>query len=159
MTAHRSTASDPAEEEFSLDGYLPQMLNMTVASMNERLAAELKTIGLSVPHWRILAIVHWLGTSTLSEIQQKTVIDTSTLSRSIKRLEVDGLVVRAWSAKDSRARAIALTPDGEVLFKKGWRIVSRFYDYLFADLDNATQSALIKSLKTVQLRLARSCWD
>ena len=158
MTAHQPTGSDTAKEEFSLDGYLPQMLNMTVASMNERLAAELKTIGLSVPHWRILAIVHWLGTSTLSEIQQKTVIDTSTLSRSIKRLEVDGLVVRAWSAKDSRARAIALTPEGEAVFKKGWRIVSRFYAYIFEDLDPASRTTMFRALETVQQRLGRSYW-
>ena len=60
----------PGKKSFPTDGnqidltrYLPQMLNQVAARMNERLADELRTIDMPLPHWRIIAILKWRGDS------------------------------------------------------------------------------------------------
>lgn len=126
--------ADRAAPNFSLEGHFPHILNMTSASLNARLARELKTIDLPLAHWRILAILAWKGDCTLSDIRHWTVIDTSTLSRAVDRLEKEGLVKRAWQTEDSRFREIRLTVAGEAVFHKAWAIVRGFHAYVLADV-------------------------
>jgi len=142
-----------------LERYLPQMLNSVSAQMNERLAQELRTIDLPLAYWRILAILRWRGDCTLKDIHSWTVIDTSTASRAVKRLEDEGALLRCWDKSDTRNRRISITEEGEAMFNRGWTIVSGFHDYLMQDLDARELELITLALEKLQYRLRRSIWD
>lgn len=147
------------ETVVDLESYLPSLLNRLSARMNEKLAEELRTIDLPLAHWRILAILKWRGPCTLSQVREWTVIDLSTASRAVKRLEADGRVSRAWNAKDTRARQISITPSGEVLFQKAWTIVDGFHRHAFSDLSTDEHDLVLAAMDKVLTRLSRSYWS
>jgi len=146
-------------KDVDLNRYLPQMLNQVAARMNERLAEELRTIDLPLPHWRIIAILKWRGACSLKEIRQWTVIDMSTASRAVKRLEEQGHVTRDWDSSDSRSRQIGLTAQGEALFSQAWPIVAGFHHHVFGDLADGDQEAMKRVLHDALDRLGRSAWS
>ena len=147
------------EEDVDLSRYLPQRLNQVVARMNERLAEELRTLDLPLPQWRIIAILKWRGSCTLKEIREWTVIDLSTASRAVKRLEEQGHVTRDWDAQDARAREIRLTPKGMDLYQQAWPIVSGFHTYVFGDMEQGESDAMLGALKNALDRMGKSVWS
>lgn len=153
------TEKSPDGTDIDLARYLPQMLNQVAARMNERLAEELRTIDLPLPHWRIIAILNWRGACSLKEIRQWTVIDMSTASRAVKRLEEQGYVSRDWKSDDSRSRQISLTQKGDKLFARASPIVAGFHHYIFGDRTNEDHEAMMRVLDGALDRLGRSIWS
>ena len=156
----------PGKKSFPTDGnqidltrYLPQMLNQVAARMNERLADELRTIDMPLPHWRIIAILKWRGTCSLKEVRQWTVIDTSTASRALKRLEDQGLVVRNWDRADTRARRLSLSPEGHQRFAEAWPIVAGLHQHVFGELPEGEEDRMIAVLQEALFRLGKSAWS
>ena len=147
------------ERDLDLSRYLPQMLNRLAARMNERLAEELATIDLPIAHWRILAILNWRGPCTLKELREWTVIDLSTASRAVKRLEEEGYVMRDRQMRDKRSRLIQLTEAGKSRYREGWTIVSGFHAHVFADLSPVEHEKLLDALNDALQRLERSVWS
>ena len=159
MTTKPRKNDFPADgTEVDLAGYLPQMLNQVASRMNERLADELRTIGLPLPHWRIIAILKWRGACGLKDIRQWTVIDMSTASRAVKRLEQQGYVTRDWNETDSRSRSIKLTPQGDALFERAWPIVAGLHRHIFSGLSDNDQQAMMRVLDKAMVRLGKSAW-
>ena len=157
-SASKKSASFGEAPDLDLSRYLPQMLNRFVARMNERLAEELSTIELPLAHWRILAILNWRGACTLTEIRAWTVIDLSTASRAVRKLEDDGLVTRDLQLKDRRARRIQLTEAGKLRYADGWTIVSGFHAHIFADLTDSERDKVLDVIESALGRLDRSVW-
>lgn len=151
--------AEPADATLDLSRYLPQMLNRLAARMNERLAEELATIDLPLAHWRILAILNWRGACTLTEIREWTVIDLSTASRAVKRLEEGGYVTRDRQTRDRRARRIQLTAAGKARYAEGWTIVSGFHAHVFADVAPHERERMLDLMAGALQRLDRSVWS
>jgi DNA-binding MarR family transcriptional regulator len=145
--------------DFSSGEHLPQVLNLTLRAVNERLGQELRAINLPLTHWRVIAILKSRGRCTLSEVAELTVVEMSTLSRSIKRLEEEGLVERTWEKGDNRRRALGLTEKGGKVFDAAWALVSNFYNYIFADVTDKEQEIIRDAMKRVRSRLERKPWD
>lgn len=158
-TATRNDSFPLDGKEVDLSEYLPHRLNQVAARMNERLAEELRTLDLPLPHWRIIAILKWRGACGLKDICQWTVIDTSTASRAMKRLEEQGYVTRDWSRSDSRSRRISLTAQGDALFDTAWPIVAGFHRFVFGDLSDDDQAAMMDILDGALGRLSKSAWS
>lgn len=160
-------APSPADErntggllpEFDLDRHLPQLINTTMAEVNGQLDTALREIDLPLAHWRLLAIVRSRPGATLSEVSSLTVIDLSTLSRVIRRLEEEGLVSRSASPADARRMALRITEHGDAVFRRAWPVVSRYYGFLFAGMPAEDEAALRRAMQHLRDRLRRRPWD
>ncbi len=160
MNAPRQKNSFPSDgDQIDLMRYLPQTLNQVASRMNERLTEELRTIDLPLPHWRIIAILKWRGTCSLKEVRHWTVIDTSTASRALKKLEDQGLVVRNWDSTDTRARQLSLSPEGHQRFTEAWPIVAGLHQHVFGQLSEGQEEKMIEVLQEALLRLGKSAWS
>ncbi len=148
-----------AESAIDLSRYLPQMVNRLASRMNERLSEELATIDLPLSYWRILAILNWRGPCTLKELREWTVIDMSTASRAVKRLEDGGYVTRGRQSRDRRERRIQLSPAGIARYHEGWTIVSGFHAHVFADLSAQDRDRMLDMMEDALGRLNRSVWS
>src|SRR6266568_7912184 len=69
--------------------------------------------GLCLTDFAALEAVLHKGPLTISEIQDKVLLASGSMTAAIDRLEKMRLVVRKSTARDRRARVVQLTPEGK----------------------------------------------
>jgi MarR family transcriptional regulator, 2-MHQ and catechol-resistance regulon repressor len=90
-------------------------LVMTRSQHALRLLAEqsIANTGLCLTDFAALETLLHKGPLTISEIQDKVLLASGSMTAAIDRLEKRGLIVRKSSARDRRARIVQLTPEGK----------------------------------------------
>jgi DNA-binding MarR family transcriptional regulator len=84
-------------------------------SLTSRYRELLAPLGVTYPQYLVLLVLWENGTSTVSELGRRLVLDSGTLSPLLRRLETAGLLTRSRRADDERSVAVALTPAGSDL--------------------------------------------
>jgi DNA-binding MarR family transcriptional regulator len=98
-----------APPRFELEQHPFFWLTQVIGSRDRRLTQELRTFGLRVPEWRVLASL--------------CARDRTTLTRTVDRMEEAGWVARLDDASDLRVTRLAPTASGERLFQRVWPAV------------------------------------
>lgn len=100
-----------------LDAFLPYRLSVVSALVSESVAQAYRAMfGLSVPEWRVLAVLAEVDGLSQAAIGERTRMDKVSVSRAARALEGRGLVTRPASLADGRARVLGLTTAGEALY-------------------------------------------
>ncbi|HET7576732.1 MAG TPA: MarR family transcriptional regulator, partial [Sphingomicrobium sp.] len=82
----------------------------------QRIAGEYRIrFGLSVPEWRVMAVLGDSGPLTQRELTQHTIMDKVAVNRACKVLEDRGLAVRKPNAQDGRSHLLELTAEGKAM--------------------------------------------
>ncbi|GAA0284717.1 MarR family transcriptional regulator [Alteraurantiacibacter aestuarii] len=93
--------------------FLPYQLSITSNAVSGRIAQEYRSrFGLSVPEWRVMAVLGDSGSLTQRELTRRTLMDKVAVNRACKVLEERGLAVRTPNAQDGRSHHLDLTPAG-----------------------------------------------
>lgn len=95
--------------------------------------SHLKPIGMDVPRWRVLNILHEYEYATISRIADLAVIRVSTMTKLIYRMENETLVSTCVSQSDGRVTEVRLTEAGnaaleQVRVKAGLIFERAFHD-------------------------------
>jgi MarR family transcriptional regulator, organic hydroperoxide resistance regulator len=98
---------------FFHQGYVPYLLRRISDSVSDRFTSGLKPYGLTIPMWRIIAVLHGRGATRFHVLVSQTLIEPPTLSRYLKDLRSMGYVTRASSSVD--ARGVLITPTKKAL--------------------------------------------
>jgi DNA-binding MarR family transcriptional regulator len=99
-----------------LADFLPYRLSTTSNAVSGRIAQEYRSrFGLSVPEWRVMAVLGDAGAMTQRELTQHTVMDKVAVNRACKVLEDRGLAVRRPNAQDGRSHLLELTAEGQAM--------------------------------------------
>lgn len=99
-----------------LADFLPYRLSTTSNAVSGRIAQEYRSrFGLSVPEWRVMAVLGDTGAMTQRELTQHTVMDKVAVNRACKVLEDRGLAVRRPNSQDGRSHLLELTPEGQAM--------------------------------------------
>src|SRR5690606_26366681 len=78
-----------------------------------RIALEYRQrFGLSVPEWRVMAVLGDSGRLTQRELTRMTLMDKVAVNRACKVLEERGLASRRPNAQDGRSHLLELTASG-----------------------------------------------
>jgi len=109
---------DDAAEYAGHELFLPYLVNKTTAVLNTRLQKILDQQGLTLTHWRVLAFLSRQDDLSMGELAANTMTEQSTLSRSLRALEGQGLVRREASPNDTRAVHVHLLDDGRAAFQR-----------------------------------------
>jgi DNA-binding MarR family transcriptional regulator len=108
--------TDPA---LTLDDFLPFRLSFTSNLVSDRIARAYQALfGLTIPEWRLVAVIAEGGGITQQAIGVKTRMDKVTVSRAAIALVERGLIERAPNAGDRRSHLLRLTPAGQVLYEQ-----------------------------------------
>ena len=96
-----------------------------------RLLAEqsIANAGLCLTDFAALEALLHKGSLSISEIQDKVLLASGSMTAAIDRLEKHGLVVRKSTASDRRARIVQLTQEGE-------RIAAAYFEKHASDLED-----------------------
>ena len=113
-----SEASRVVRSELKLQSFLPYVLSTLADSMSVDLSGIYgDEYGLSVPEWRIIANLAQHGTLNARQIVGFTAMEKSKVSRAVKGLTARGLLTQQRASGDSRAKDLALTGAGEILYR------------------------------------------
>ena len=87
-----------------LSRFLPYQLSITSNAVSGRIAQEYRQhFGLSVPEWRVMAVLGDSGSLTQRDLTQRTLMDKVAVNRACKVLEERGLATRTPNAQDGRS--------------------------------------------------------
>ena len=110
------------DDAFFVDAFIPYLLNHVADRYNKQFKQALKTAGLTVPQWRVIAVLNAAGGLSFGEIQDLTVIDQPTLSRTVDQMVKHGIVLRASRPGDARFAVVSLTEKGRKAFETFWPV-------------------------------------
>jgi DNA-binding MarR family transcriptional regulator len=103
---------------FALDSHIFYLFTQIFGRRNRALARELAPLGIDVPQWRILAVLHERPGCTMNELADLTTVDRTTLTRALDRMVAGGLATRRSDAQDRRSVRLSLTPVGRDAFRR-----------------------------------------
>jgi MarR family transcriptional regulator, organic hydroperoxide resistance regulator len=98
-----------------LDDYLPYLINRVGNVLVQLFSRDLAPFQLSVPMWRVIAVLAENGAHRLIDLSTMTSIDPSTLSRLTETMQRKRLVVRQRSRQSKREVIVSLAPRGAEL--------------------------------------------
>lgn len=140
---------DPAHPKFLIENSPFYLIARTNGRYTIDMERTLKTIGMDIPRWRTLMLVHERSPSSVSEIADRAVMRLSTVTRLVQRLEKQGFVRLKPRASDARRTDVTLTEKGEAACERVRRHASRVYAVAFQDFS----SKEIETLNSLLRRL------
>jgi DNA-binding MarR family transcriptional regulator len=106
-----------AASSLRLDDYLPYRLSVAANAVSGLIARAYQTrFGLTIPQWRLIAVLGEDGPLTQQALCARTVMDKVTVSRSSGALAERGLIYRTPNATDGRSHRLELTAPGKALY-------------------------------------------
>jgi DNA-binding MarR family transcriptional regulator len=100
-----------------LDRFLPFRLSITSNLVSDRIARAYESLfALTIPEWRLVAVIAEVEAITQAEIGERTRMDKVTVSRAAIALVERGLLVRAANPSDKRSHHLSLTAAGRDLY-------------------------------------------
>lgn len=113
MTKDLRPLGDPGSEEFRVDAYPFYLLNRAVSRYNVVIEAELRSIGIDIPTWRVLMVLGEKAPRPIAQVARSTVINISTMARIVERMTRAELIDSRPSSEDGRVTEIFLTATGQ----------------------------------------------
>lgn len=132
--------------QIGLQQFAPYLMNRIMGRYNANLREELRRHHLTIPQVRALAVLSVLDGVTVNDLAVYTVIEQSTLSRTLDGLERQGLVRREQGVTDSRRRHVFMTDEGRAEFARAWPFMHDEFEAMFDGIDDAEYAALIATL-------------
>ena len=132
--------------QIGLQQFAPYLMNRIMGRYNATLRDDLRKQGLTIPQVRALAVLSVMDGVTVNDLSVYTVIEQSTMSRTLDALEAQGLVRREQADADSRVRRVFLTDEGRAEFGRAWPAMHDGFETMFDGIDDAEYAALIGTL-------------
>ena len=153
-TKTEASPTDVATGTFQLDDFLPYRLSVAanrVSRMFSRRFAE--AFGLSIPEWRVLAILGHVGSASPSAVGEMAAMDKVKVSRAAASLVARGLVRQTQDPDDGRARVLRLTRKGITNYHNAVPLAREMETEIAAGLSRAEWASLHKALNRLLLHV------
>ncbi len=132
---------------FDLSNFLPYRLNVAATRVSRAFAEHYRErFGISIAEWRVLAHLHQSGAVSVRDIEARTEMEKSKISRAASRLEEAGHVAKAVNDADRRLLELTLTPSGQALVAQLLPVAMQFQAEMKAQLGPHAE-ALDRALK------------
>jgi DNA-binding MarR family transcriptional regulator len=139
-----------------LEQFLPYRLSVLSNTVSSAIAgAYEERFGLSIPEWRVIAV---LGTSpdlSAAEVAQRTAMDKVAVSRAVASLLGCGRLERRLAALDRRRSVLRLSPAGQRVYAEVVPFALQYERELMRSLPPEERAALDRAL-TALLERARA---
>ena len=109
-------ANPPA---LSLDRFVPYRLSVLANTVSAALSgAYARRFGLTVPEWRVIAVLARAPGLSAAEVAARTAMDKVAVSRAVASLARRGRVRRAQATRDRRRSVLTLTSRGRSVYRR-----------------------------------------
>lgn len=125
-----------------IDNHLASLMARTGRKVNNRLTAELRTVGLSLDAWLVLNMLVTEGGRSMGEIAEALVLNLPTATKLVDRMVNDNLVYRKPHHEDRRIIEIFPSDAGVIRHEVAKKLVAKEQSALnksIPDLDRLMQ--------------------
>lgn len=137
----------PRLGEIGLQNFAPYLMNRIMGRYNASLREEMAEIGLTTPKMRALAVLAVIDGLLIRELAVYAVVEQSTLSRTLDKLQEEGLARRESDPSDSRATRIFITEAGRAAFDRIWPKMAESYERMFRGIAPEERAAFVAVLQ------------
>jgi DNA-binding MarR family transcriptional regulator len=146
-------APSTEDESLILERFLPYRLSVLMLRVSNAIARSYeRRFDLSVPEWRVMAVLGRFGPLSAMGVGEKTQMDKVRVSRAVARLVSAGRVSRRTDAADRRRAVLALTPAGRAIHRQIVPHAQRVEARLLAGLTEEERGALDHLLDKLEAR-------
>lgn len=104
------------KDELILEDFLPYRLSITSHTVSTTVARMYeKRFGVSIPEWRVIAILGRYPGLSAVEVAERTLMDKVAVSRAVTKLIKNGRIDREFADADRRRSILNLS-------EKGWEV-------------------------------------
>jgi DNA-binding MarR family transcriptional regulator len=132
---------------FRLEDFLPYRLSVAANRVSRLFARRYsEAYGLSIPEWRVLAVVGRFGTRSPSAVCAAAAMDKVKVSRASASLAARGLLRQTHDPRDGRGRLLQLTRRGTTVYAGMVPLACELEDQLARGMSRAEWGLLLKTL-------------
>jgi DNA-binding MarR family transcriptional regulator len=132
-----------ATESLQLDRFLPYRLSVLTNTVSRALARRYEErFGLTIPQWRVVAVLGRESDLSASEVARRTVMDKVTVSRAVAGLLADARVLRETDPDDRRRTLLRLAPAGRSIYRRIVPLARTYERSLLRALDRDERAQL-----------------
>ena len=163
MTPRAEPETSTSGDEFILDDFFPYRVVRLGRAMSEALGAVYKDEGITIPEWRVLAVIAQSDTTesdtaqgmtaqgmAARDVTARTPMDKMAVSRAAASLEQKSLVTRTPDATDRRVAFLRLTPSGRAIHQRIAAMARKYQAGLLATIDDDTRQNLLDLLRKLE---------
>ena len=100
-------------DELILENFLPYRLAVLSHTVSTKIASVYdKRFGLSIPEWRVIAILGRFPGLSAVEVAERTMLDKVAVSRAVSKLIKNGRLHREFADADRRRSILNLSEEG-----------------------------------------------
>ena len=140
----------------ALSNFLPYQLSLASNAVSGRIAQEYRQrFGLSIPEWRVMAVLGDFGALTQRELTRRTLMDKVAVNRACKCLEDRDLAARTPNESDGRSHLLDLTKAGKAMHSEIMPIAKAMEQQIFAGFTSDELELLRTLLKRAREQAER----
>ena len=145
--SRKQAATGPSVNGFRLEDFLPYRLSVASNRVSRLFARRYsQAFGISIPEWRVIAVLGRFGTLSPSAVGEATTMDKVKVSRAAAGLVARGLLKQAPDPRDGRGRKLSLSRKGEAVHQGVVPLARELEATLSASLSRTEWAALQKAL-------------
>ena len=125
-------------DDLILERFMPYQLARLSSTVSTTIArAYDKEFGLSIPEWRVIAILGRFPGLSAVEVAEQTFLDKVAVSRAVTKLIKSGRIDRQFADADRRRSILNLSARGREVHDGVAKLALKFEDDLLEGLDEA----------------------
>ncbi len=137
-----------------LDHFLPYRLSVLAAAVSRRFADKYrKSFGLTIPEWRVMAVLGFFKPMSSNRIVEHTSMDKAKVSRAVARLIRRGLLTRRHHPVDGRLLVLGFSPKGRRIYRRIARLAREWEAWFVTGLSTVDRRRLDQMFGILTRRL------
>ncbi len=137
-------------EKLHLERFLPYRLSVLSNTVSSAIAAAyFAHFGLSIPEWRVMAVLAANPGLSAAEVTARTAMDKVAVSRAVAALLGAGRVRRTTAAADRRRTHLVLSPAGQRVYSEVVPMALEYERALVAPLSKRDRAVLDRLLRVL----------
>jgi MarR family transcriptional regulator, organic hydroperoxide resistance regulator len=140
---------DPLDSNFEMASWPFYWITRVSRRYTHDMEDVLKKVGMDVARWRVLMILNEINPASVSELADHAVIKLSTMTKTVIRMQTDGLVITAPRKADARVTEVSLTDTGQSAILIVRRQASRIFRQAFQNFNANEIKELNITLKKI----------
>jgi DNA-binding MarR family transcriptional regulator len=130
---------------------VPYRLSVASNTVSDVIAGAYRALfGLSIPEWRLVAVLAEKAAATQLELGVATRMDKVTVSRAAIALADRGLLRRSPNKQDQRSHLLSLSPEGRLLYEQVAPKAMALEDAILADFSREEIQSLMSMLQRLE---------
>ena len=125
------------KDELILEDFLPYRLSITSHTVSTNIARVYeKRFGLSIPEWRVIAVLGRFPGLSAVEVADRTLMDKVAVSRAVTKLIKNGRIDREFADADRRRSILNLSEEGQKVHNEIAPLALGFEQELVQDISS-----------------------